>query len=304
MNRAGNNHDGVPRQDSSSPFRGCGEGGRTFCGKQMPIRWTERRRQGALYLTFEGAEAEIVWRCGSGGTRSQRVSAHQFCIIPLNFPHICEWKRAADIAVVHLRDASSRANLFGVADVPVVGDFLPLARLDTCLWSLSAILHDLCRSGERPPASFVEGVGIALASRIVEQHFQGPRNGSAALPRLPGSVLRQVTEYVEMHLREPVTVADLAKHVAIGVDHFARLLKNTTGMSPLQFLLKCRVEKALELLRTGEFRVAEAACEVGFYDQSHFDRHCRKFFGFPPKVVMRSGGSSSKLPESSKISVA
>jgi AraC family transcriptional regulator len=99
-------------------------------------------------------------------------------------------------------------------------------------------------------------------------------------------------------------VTDLARHAALGVDRFAKLLKSATGMSPRQFLLKYRVGKALELLRTGEFRVAEAAYEVGFYDQSHLSWHCQKFFGFPPKSAAMTAlisDSSSKKPETSKI---
>jgi len=51
-----------------------------------------------------------------------------------------------------------------------------------------------------------------------------------------------------------------------------------------------------------------AACEVGFYDQSHLDRHCRKFFGFAPKSAMKAAiavaGLSLKIPETSKLIAA
>ena len=109
-----------------------------------------------------------------------------------------------------------------------------------------------------------------------------------SLPKLPVAALQRMVDYIQANMRDAISVADLALGAALSVDHFARLVKNTTGWSPLQFLLKCRVEKALELLRTGQFRVAEAACEVGFYDQSHLDRHCRKFFGFSPKSAMKA----------------
>lgn len=304
MNGTEKFQNGTPRSGLCPPGCGCGEKARAFCGKQAPARWSDKRRQGMLYLTFEDADAEIHWRDTDGKARGISVTSHQFCIIPLNLPHTCEWRCSAHIAFVRLRDAWLKSHPFATLGAPVVADFQPLARFDTCLWSLSTIVQELCRSGDRPTDTFVEGVGMALALRILEQHRQGPNNGPAAKPRLSNCNMQRVTEYVETHLQESLTVADLAKHVGLSVDHFSRLLKNTTGVSPLQFLLKCRVEKALELLRTGEFRVAEAACEVGFYDQSHFDRHCRKFFGFPPKVVMRFGGSSLKSPESSNISVA
>jgi AraC family transcriptional regulator len=123
-------------------------------------------------------------------------------------------------------------------------------------------------------------------------------------PGLPDDVLNRLVTFIDSHLHENITVSDMARHAAMGVDHFTRLLKNSTGTSPLQFLLKCRVEKALELLRTGKFRVGEVACQVGFYDQSHLDRQCRKFFGCAPKSVMSASEreSSLKMPGMSKIS--
>jgi AraC family transcriptional regulator len=208
--------------------------------------------------------------------------------VPPRLAHACEWKYEAEIALVYLGEGLLKEHGAGGLATVIGGDFQRLARLDACLWSLGEIFRGLCRGAARPPVSFIEGIGTALASRTLEQHFRARRNAARALPRLSDRGLRRMMEYTDAHLSEPIAVADLARHVAFSVDHFARLLKNTTGLSPLQFLLKRRVEKALELLRTGQFRVAEAACEVGFYDQSHLDRHCRKFFGFPPKVAMRA----------------
>jgi AraC family transcriptional regulator len=151
---------------------------------------------------------------------------------------------------------------------------------------LGTIFHDLCHRPELPSASFIESVGTALASRTLELHFHANRRELRRKPGIPEETLNSMVKFIDAHVQESITVAQLARHAAMGVDHFARLLKNTTGISPLQFLIKCRVEKALELLRTGKFRVGEVACQVGFCDQSHLDRHCRKIFGCAPKTAI------------------
>jgi AraC family transcriptional regulator len=261
-----------------------------------PNRWPEHsHRHAELLLTFDRAEVEIVWPCLTGQTRRQAMGAHQFCLIPPNMPHACEWKQEADVVVVYFGPGLLKEHAQRPLGGVVVGDFLHLTRFDTCLWSLRAIFHDLCQKTGRPPASFIEGAGTALASRTLELHFHASRRQALAQPRLPDAVLRRVMEYIDAHLHETIAVRDLARHAAMSVHHFTRLLKKSTGTSPLQFLLKCRVEKALELLRTGKFRVGEAACEVGFCDQSHLDRHCRKFFGCPPKTAMAAPSAVSSL---------
>ena len=255
-------------------------------------------RQAELLLSFDQAEAHITWRT-ENDLREEEIGPHQFCIIPPHLPHACEWKSEADAVVVYLEEELLAEQLPEPLVEVIVEDFQPLSRLDACLWSLGAMFKELCRKEDFPPASFIEGIGAALASRTLEQHFQ--KKGEIAEPALSPETMRKVTEYVEAHVREAITVEDLARHVGLSERHFGRLFRRTAGSPPVQFILKHRVQRALELLRTGGYRVAEAAYEMGFYDQSHFDRQCRKFFGFAPKQAMRTAESSLKMSETSKI---
>jgi len=269
------------------PWLCHGEEVSVYYTRLKPNRWPEHsHRHAELLLTFDSAEAEIVWRKGAGCTRRQVLGPHQFCLIPPNTPHACEWKRKADVVVVFFGEGLLKNQVRQSLEGVVAGDFRPLTRLDGCLWSLGCIFHDLCHKEERPSADFIESVGTALASRTLELHFQANQREVRAQPGLSDDVLNRVVTYIDGHLHEGITVKDMARHAALSKKHFTRLLKITTGASPIQFLLKCRVEKALELLRTGKFRVGEVACQVGFCDQSHLDRNCRKFFGCAPKAVV------------------
>jgi len=269
------------------PWLCHGEEVSVYYTRLKPNSWPEHsHRHAELLLTFDSAEGEIVWGKSADCTRRQLLGPHQFCLIPPNVPHACEWKRAADVVVVFFGEGLLKSQVRQPLGDVVVGDFRPLTRLDGCLWSLGCIFHDLCHKKERPSADFIEGVGTALASRTLELHFNANQRGVRPQPGLPDHVLHRVVTYIDGHLNESITVSDMARQAALGVDRFTQLLKITTGASPLQFLLKCRVEKALELLRTGKFRVGEAACQVGFCDQSHLDRHCRKIFGCAPKTAI------------------
>jgi AraC family transcriptional regulator len=97
----------------------------------------------------------------------------------------------------------------------------------------------------------------------------------------------KVMAYLRENLTERVQVPRLARQLGFSPAHFARRFRVTFGMPPLQYALKMRVDRALELLRSGEYRVAEAAFAVGFCDQSHLDRHCRKFYGRAPSAMLR-----------------
>jgi len=270
-----------------------GEKVSVFGDHQQPREWPEQtHRLAQLFLTFAGADGEITWRRRSGNEVTESLLAHQYCFIPPGCPYVLKWKNAADVVRFRLGDGLLEEHVAAPLQGVIVEDFNPLARLDGCVWSLAETLWETCRRPFVPVASFVEGIGIALVSRVLDWQFRAPNETAAAPPVLSRNVLQRLLAHIESHPLGGISVDDLAAQAGLCVDHFARLFKNATGSSPSQFILKCRVEKALELLRTGELRVADAAYEVGFCDQSHLDRQCRKFFGLSPKAVLKTAQST------------
>lgn len=259
-----------------------------YYARVKPTCWpVQQHRQAKFLLTFDDACAEVIWQNNAGYAGNHFLNANQFCVIPASCRHALDWKSEADLVVVLIDESMVWEHVNGSLRTVVVGDFQALARQNTCLWSIGRILRDLCRTPVAPPFAFIEGIGTALVARTLERHFQQAYQASDSRPKLTDEALHRMTRYIHAHMHEPIAVVDLARDAALSVDYFSKLVKNKTGLSPLRFLQKCRVEKALELLRTGEFRVAEAALEVGFYDQSHLDRQCRKFFGFSAKTACR-----------------
>lgn len=281
-----------------------GEKVSVFCDRHEPSEWPEQtHRHARLLLTFEGAHGEIKWWRRSGRSVVETLSAHQFCLITADCRYSIRWMKKVEVVRLKLGDRLLEEHLRIPLHGVIVEDFRPLARLDGCLWSLAETLWEACRRPGAPTSSFIEGIGIALASRVLEYQFCAVPNASPA-PMLAAHLVQRLLGYIEAHLDDGVSVEDLAKQAGLCVDHFARLFKKATGASPSQFILKCRVQKALELLRSGELRVAEAAYRLGFCDQSHFHRHCRKFFGLTPKTVLKTALSlklSQENTESSKI---
>lgn len=114
---------------------------------------------------------------------------------------------------------------------------------------------------------------------------------------MPKHKLHQATEYINDSLDQDLNLADLAAIVQMSPFHFARLFKQSTGLAPHQFVIRCRVERAKELLMRGEMAIADIAAEVGFANQSHLNRHFKRIVGFTPKVVL---GSSKNVQSGAK----
>ena len=97
-------------------------------------------------------------------------------------------------------------------------------------------------------------------------------------PRAKGRVL----EYIVTHLNENITNDALAEVAGLSVCHFARMFKQTVGVSPHRYVLQCRIEWARELLAGTEMPLSEIAIVTGFSDQSHYTRWFREIIGVTP----------------------
>ena len=272
------------------------EQGQFVFGKKVSVFYGRRRRENLhqheqiqLVLTFEKSAAEVEWQEGSS-IRTERLLARHFCFIPPQIRHSCRWTEEAEILILYLDQTAfvehTKHALVGV----ISGDFKALYRTDQLLWSLSETLRN--QQGQ-VSTSVTSSFGLNLAARIFDGHKSYSHVDNSSTARLARSTIEKVSAYIDCHLKDQLSVELLARHVGLSAVHFSRLFKQTEGIAPARYIAKRRVEKALELLGSGEFRVAEAACEVGFYDQSHLDRHCRKFFGQPPTFLVKSAQRAS-----------
>ena len=93
---------------------------------------------------------------------------------------------------------------------------------------------------------------------------------------------RCVCEYIEAHIHEEIVLVDLANAGGWSVRHFSRMFRRSAGQSPHRFILRKRVDRAKNLLRSPRLPLAEIALSCGFADQSHFTTSFRKATGRTP----------------------
>ena len=84
------------------------------------------------------------------------------------------------------------------------------------------------------------------------------------------------------HLADKITLDELAALCHLGRFQFLRQFKRTVGMTPHAWLLRMRLEQACSLLAHRAGNLTDIAQEVGFFDQSHFNRAFRQAFGVAP----------------------
>jgi transcriptional regulator GlxA family with amidase domain len=94
--------------------------------------------------------------------------------------------------------------------------------------------------------------------------------------------INPAVDYLKNHFRENVSVKKLAQLSDLSVRQFERKFKAAFNTMPHQFLIKLRVHMACDMLRNHRLSVAEIAVDLGFYDQSAFAQHFKKYMGYTP----------------------
>lgn len=139
-------------------------------------------------------------------------------------------------------------------------------------------------SGSYCGTLYSESLAVAFALHLLEQHSNRPQKLRKPPGKLASQQLKQVIEYVHEHLSEDLSLVDLAQHMNLSAFHFARLFKNSLGLSPHQYLLQNRVERAKKLIAIAqEPDLTGIGLQVGFYDQAHFTKVFKRVVGIPPK---------------------
>lgn len=164
------------------------------------------------------------------------------------------------------------------------------------------LVHAICmamktevENGVRGGRLYGESLGTALAVHLVQNYSgKGPR-AREYRGGLAKYQLRRALDYIHEHLAEDITLESLASLAGISAYHFARMFKQSIGLAPHQYLVKCRVERAKELLVRSDAAIADIAAQLGFCDQSHLAFHFKRMYGATPKKFLREAITRKSL---------
>ncbi|NLO09448.1 MAG: helix-turn-helix transcriptional regulator [Clostridiales bacterium] len=109
--------------------------------------------------------------------------------------------------------------------------------------------------------------------------------------------IKKVLHYISNHYKEPLTVHKMAKMINLSDMYFGTLFKKETGMSFRNFLTLVRMNRAEEMLYSGEYKIHEISDACGFSDVFYFSRIFKKHRGMSPSDAIRQNKSEDDLYE-------
>jgi transcriptional regulator GlxA family with amidase domain len=131
----------------------------------------------------------------------------------------------------------------------------------------------------------------SIARKLVVYHRRpgGQSQFSALLELEPSSDrVRRALVYAKEHLRNPLTVEELAEAASLSPRQFSRLFREETGQSPAKAVERLRLEATKAMLEDGLHSMDIVARDTGFADRNRMRRAFLRSYGQPPQSLRRS----------------
>ena len=135
---------------------------------------------------------------------------------------------------------------------------------------------------------YLDSLANILAVNLLRQHAISKPQLPIYEGGLPHRQLQMVLDYIDAHLDSDITLVILARLLDMSQFHFSRLFKQSIGLSPHQYLLQQRVERAKQLLKQTDRLILDIALDCGFNSHSHLSKQFRQFTGMTPKAYRAS----------------
>lgn len=232
-----------------------------------------------MYLGVRGAKRlSFDWGCGrwEGAWHADDVSVappHTGTEIYVDQPHaFLALALPASFVMSALDDiVPGRATDFGRLHASTFRDAL-VARYCKELWQQTNANCGV--SDKLSTDSLVFAMISALARRA---------HGSLSVGcKLTGRSLARVLDFIDDRLADDLSLAELAAVENLSPMHFARQFRRAVGLSPHQYVVRCRIARAQALLSLTRHRLSEIALAVGFSNQSHMTALFSRNLGITP----------------------
>lgn len=234
----------------------------------------------SIVLFTQFPEPALAERSIDGQFRVEQVHPGDILVLPALVGQRARWNAPGEFISLVFEPAALERSIQDTAGP--IPELVPhFATQDLLVLQLGLALKRLLQQGACDRL-YAESLTTTLAVHVLQTYatrkpvFKTYSDGLAR-PRL-----RQVMEYIHSHLDTDLSLETLANLAGMSAHYFAQLFKQSMGVAPHQYVIRCRVERAKGLLSQSGLSIADIAYQVGFANQSHLNRHFKRLVGATP----------------------
>jgi AraC family transcriptional regulator len=229
-----------------------------------------------VIVTYRGSPFSLKRELG-GILRDEDVKNGDMMISPAHVEHSADWDQPVKLNFL-LFDPNQLAQ---AAYEYIDPDRVEVLPRPTCSDPLLTQVSDALLSRVHDQA-YIDAAGIFLSEHILKHYCSFRHQLKSVDHPLSAIELKLIIEYVEANISQKTVVSELAKLVGVSNFHFIRAFKKSMNITPLQYLISRRVERATSLLVQTNFDLKTISEMSGFPTQSNFSSTFYRFKKLKP----------------------
>ncbi len=212
---------------------------------------------------------------------------NQIGVYPANTSKSFVWDSEAEFLILYLKPSLLKQlseEAWGKDNIELIPQLTEF--FDPLIVHMALALKNAIKADALGSRLYADSMANALGMHLLSRYSTRKSTVKHHKARLSKQQLKQVLDYMKEHLHQNLSLAELAIVVRLSTYHFAHLFKQSMGISPHQYHIQCRIERAKELLSRGDMAIKDIAQVVGFSSQGHFNYHFKRLSGITPKNFM------------------
>lgn len=215
--------------------------------------------------------------------QNQCMARGDFFIVPPKTFYRGWWDSPIDFIILGLEPMLVKRIAYESIDPDLVEIMPTFPKSDPFILQIGLALKTVLETNKLGSSLYAETMANALSVHLLQYYSTSKFTLQEYTDGLPKYKSRQVIEYINEHLEQNLSIAELAQLVQMSPHYFGRLFKQSMGITPYQYILQCRIEQSKILLRDKKLSLAEIARAVGFAHQSHLNYHFKRLVRVTPK---------------------
>jgi AraC family transcriptional regulator len=239
-------------------------------------------------ITFPSQQFFQVEETAEGQRQTATFHPGDISFAPSGMPRQYYWRRPIETAHLVLDPTYIHHTVRDAVDPDRVELISHFFSSDPLIYQLGQTLIQELRTNPSHSALFAESVATLLGMHLLRHYTSHHTSLPSHHDGLAQTKLQVAIDYIAEHLAEDISLEAIATQLGISRYYFCRLFKQSMGVSPYQYIIQQRIERAKHLLGNSPMSISEVALACGFAHQSHLNYHFKKVVGMTPRRFIKS----------------
>ena len=213
-------------------------------------------------------------------TRKEQIRVGDICLVPAHTRHWIHAKGQQGLILLGIEPNEISKMLSKDLDAKDIQLLPHFTQADPFIYHLGLSLKKTLQINTFDSRFYAESLSVALIAHLMQ--FYTAKNLVADDVFSEDAQIKRAKDYILAYLTEKLSLQAIADTVGVSKYHFCRIFKQSTGLTPWQYVIQQRIKLAKQLLQNSQLSIWQISNRLGYSNSTQFTNFFRKHTGITP----------------------